>query len=206
MQQTLKALSSDQADVVKAACVRVLQDYLSSLPREMTLPLQTSIIEAVSNYVSSVDPAELADSDELLIALVETLRDTIGLNNIICISPDSNALSLLFTIASKSPGNYQLTSLVQETFEDIASAIASLNAESYTRLCELVLPSFTGAIDVGNMTGEDALTNVSLAPLFPFPPLRSCRLSFADVASPLADPMSTTARHRTACRAFRTRL
>lgn len=161
LQITLEAFMGDSSEVVKVSCVRVLQDYLQALPPEMTVPLQTTIVDAISNYFAALDPNELSDSEELMVALMETLRDTIALNTTICISPNSSALNLLFTIASRAPNNFQLTMLASETFEEIVKTVAGLGHDAYVRLCELVLPSLAGAFDVGNMTGENALTNVS---------------------------------------------
>ena len=161
MEQSLNAMANDSSEVVKVSCIRVLQGYLQALPQSTNQPLQRSIITAISNFFSAQDPSELADSDELMVTIVETLRDTITLDTQICISPNSGALNLLFTVASRAPNNFQLTMLVNETFEDIAGTIARLGSDAYARLCEAVLPSLTGAFDVGTMTGEDALRTVS---------------------------------------------
>lgn len=162
MQQSLTAISNDSSEVVKVASIRVLQSYLQSLQQEMIQPFQNAIIAAISNFFSAQDPNELADSDELMVTIVETLRDAIALDTRICICPESGALSLLFTIASRAPNNFQLTMLVNETFEEIAKTISRLGNDAYARLCEIVLPSLTGAFDVSSMTGDTALTNVRL--------------------------------------------
>lgn len=161
MGQALHALANDSSEVVKVACIRALKDYLEALPQGIKEPLQRAVIAAISNFFSAQDPNELAESDELMVAIVETLRDTIALDTRICISPDAGALNLLFTVASRAPNNFQLTMLVNETFEEIASTVAGLGEDGYARLCEAVLPSLTGAFDVGAMTQENALTIVS---------------------------------------------
>ncbi|EER38453.1 importin beta-5 subunit [Histoplasma capsulatum H143] len=50
---------------------------------------------------------------------------------------------------------------VTETFEDVVQYISQQGPDAYIRLCEKVLPSLTGAIDVGNMTQENALTTLA---------------------------------------------
>ncbi|KAI9883593.1 MAG: hypothetical protein M1823_004646 [Watsoniomyces obsoletus] len=162
MQQTLKTLTEDTSEVVRVACIRVLQDYLQALPSELNQSLQTTVIDALSHYFSALDPNELTESDELMVALAVTLRDAIALNTSICVASNSNALSLLFTIGSRAANNFQLTELVNETFEKIAGNIADTGTEGYARLCEIVLPSLTGAFDVGEMTGEGALSNLAI--------------------------------------------
>jgi hypothetical protein len=83
---------------------------------------------------------------------------------IITISGDSGPLDLLFVLAKHGAANFQLTQLVSETFEDIVGALSGV--EAYTALCGKVLPSLTGAFDVGSMTQDDPLIEVSLCPSF----------------------------------------
>jgi hypothetical protein len=49
--------------------------------------------------------------------------------------------------------------IVTEAFEDIVQSISEQGADAFIRLCEKVLPSLMGAIYVGNLTQENALTN-----------------------------------------------
>ena len=164
MHNTLKAVRDDPSEVVKVACIKTLQDYLQSLPAAMLQPLQSDISDALSAFFSSQDPDELTDSDDLMVTLVETLRDTIRLDTRICIASGPGTLDLLFTLASRGANNFQLTMLINETFEEVVSQMAAFGDDSYVRLCERVLPTLTGAFDVGNLTGENALTNVRLVP------------------------------------------
>ncbi|KAI9852334.1 MAG: hypothetical protein M1838_001039 [Thelocarpon superellum] len=161
MHQTLKAISDDPSDVVKVAGIKVLQDYLQTLPSAMVQPLQADISGALALFFASQDPDDLTDSDDLLVTLVETLRDTIRLDMRVCIAPESKTLDLLFTLASRGARNFQLAMLVNETFEDVASSMAAMGGDAYMRLCEKVLPTLTGAFDVGNLTGENFLTNLA---------------------------------------------
>ncbi|KZF19359.1 importin beta-5 subunit [Xylona heveae TC161] len=161
MEESLRAISDDSAEVVQVSCIRALQDYLQSLPASITQPMQGPIASAISNFLASKDLDDFAESDDLMVTLVETLRDVIMLDTRICVAQGSTALELLFTIASHGANNFQLTMLVNETFEDIAGAMSALGREAYTGLCEKVLPSLTGAFDVGNLTEESALTNLA---------------------------------------------
>ena len=164
LQKALNAVTNDPSEVVRASCVKVLQDYLQALPRSITSSLQGPIISAISTFLASQDLAELVDSDDVLVTLVETLRDAILVDTRICIEPGSDALNLLFSVASHSASNFQITALVNETFEDVAGSISTFGGDTYIRLCEKVLPSLAGAFDVGDMTEESALRNVSGRP------------------------------------------
>lgn len=159
LQACLKAIPVDDSEVVQASCIRSLQYYLQALPRETTLPLQQDIVTAISNYLQSQDLQALADSDDLMVTIVETLRDAILLDTAICVT--GNGLDLLFTVATHGANNFQLTMLVNETFEDVTQAIASMGGDAYVQLCKKVLPSLTGAFDVANLTEENALMNLA---------------------------------------------
>ena len=159
MELSLGSVSGDPSEVVRVSCIRVLQAYLQALPRTSTQPMQRPIIVAVSNFLLSQDLSELTDSEDLVITLVETLRDAIMVDTRICIT--SSALDVLFNLASHGAANFQLAMLVTEAFEDITESMAALGGDAYVRLCEKVLPSLTGAFDVGNLTQENALTNLA---------------------------------------------
>ena len=64
-------------------------------------------------------------------------------------------------MAKHGAASFQLTMLVNETFEEIVSSLSSMGNEAYTALCEKVLPSLTGAFDVGNMTEDNPLTTLA---------------------------------------------
>lgn len=154
---SLKAIAGDPSELVKVSCIRVLQDFVPSLPSSVTGPLQIPIVSALSEFVASHDLREPSDSDDLKVTIAETLRDVIMVDPTVVLS--SVAIDVLFNVASCGASNFQLTMIVTEAFEDITDSVAEQGPEAYVRLCEKVLPSLTGAIDVGNVTQEDALTN-----------------------------------------------
>jgi hypothetical protein len=160
LEACLHAIPNDESDVVQVSCIRALQHYLQALPPAITQPFQTSIVTAISTYLQSQDMQDLAESDDLMVTIVETLRDAILLDPRICIT--GNGLDLLFTVASHGANNFQLTMLVNEAFEEVTGTISRMGGDAYVNLCAKVLPSLTGAFDVGNLTEENALTNVRL--------------------------------------------
>ncbi|KAI3283039.1 hypothetical protein CBS147309_1089 [Penicillium roqueforti] len=157
LEATLKAIAEDPAEVVQVACIRVLQDLMPALPKGLARPFQPAVIAAISEFISAHDLREQTDSDDLKVTLAETLRDTIMADSSVVLS--SPAIDVLFNIASSGAENFQLTLTVTEAFEDIVDQITDSGPDSYMRLCEKVLPSLMGAIDVGNLTEENALTN-----------------------------------------------
>ncbi|KAJ5800204.1 uncharacterized protein N7518_002272 [Penicillium psychrosexuale] len=157
LEATLKAIAEDPAEVVQVACIRVLQDLMPALPKGLARPFQPAVIAAISEFISAHDLREQTDSDDLKVTLAETLRDTIMADSSVVLS--STAIDVLFNIASSGAENFQLTLTVTEAFEDIVDQITDSGPDSYMRLCEKVLPSLMGAIDVGNLTEENALTN-----------------------------------------------
>ena len=158
------AMTSDPSEVVQVACIRVLQDFLQGLPQSVSQPAQNTVINAVSEFINSRDLRDMDDSDDLKVTLVETLRDAITVDTTVVLR--SEAINVLFTLASHGAENFQLALLVTEAFEAVAESITSLptsegQPQPYQILCEKVLPSLTGAFDVGDMTQESALTNLA---------------------------------------------
>ncbi|RAO71780.1 uncharacterized protein BHQ10_007792 [Talaromyces amestolkiae] len=156
LESTMKAISQDSSEIVQVACIRVLQDLLPALPSSTTQPMQIPIIGSISEFIAAHDLREGTDNDDLKVTLAETLRDTIMIEPKVVL--DSPALDVLFNVASNGAENFHLVMVVTETFEDIVQYVSQQGADAYVRLCEKVLPSLTGAIDVGNITEEGALT------------------------------------------------
>jgi len=159
MDSTLQAITNDPSEVVKVACIRSMQYYLQAVRPDVAMPMQAAIITALSNYAQTQDLGELTDSDDLMVTLVETLRDAILLDTRICLT--GAGLDLLFTIASHGASNFNISSLVSETFEEVAGTLSATGPDVFAQLCAKVLPSLTGAFDIGTLTEENALTNLA---------------------------------------------
>lgn len=159
MLASLQAITNDSPEVVKVSCIRALQYYLASLPSSMTLPQQSNIIGAISDFFMNQDFNELADSDDLLITIVETLRDAILLDTSICLT--GTGLDILFKVASRGAENFQIALLVSETFEEIASSVAEKGSAQYAQLCAKVLPSLMSQIDMAKLSEENSLANLA---------------------------------------------
>jgi hypothetical protein len=159
MQASLQAITNDSPEVVKVSCIRALQYYLAALPSSMTLPQQSNIIAAISDFFLNQDFNELVDSDDLLMTIVETLRDAISLDTSICLT--GGGLDILFKVASRGAENFQIALLVSETFEEIASSIAEKGNAQYAQLCAKVLPSLMSQIDMAKLSEENSLANLA---------------------------------------------
>ncbi|CAK4031417.1 Importin subunit beta-5 [Lecanosticta acicola] len=159
MEASLQAINNDDSEIVKVSCIRALQYYFASLPTSITLSRQSDIINSLSNFLNTQDLSDLADSDDLLITIIETLRDAILLDVRTVLS--GGGLDLLFTVASRGASNFQIALLVTETFEEIADQTSAAGAETFAQLTTKVLPSLTGAFDVATLTEESALANLA---------------------------------------------
>lgn len=157
LDRTIKGVNSDEAEVVKVACIKAIQGFIKA--RTVPADRQVPIVASISEFLYAKDLTDLEDADDLLLSLVESLRAAIGLDPRITITGDSGALDLLFVLAKHGAANFNMTMLVSETFEEVVGSLAE--GDSYTALCTKVLPSLTGAFDVGNMTGDDPLVEVS---------------------------------------------
>ncbi|KAL8692600.1 MAG: hypothetical protein Q9218_002416 [Villophora microphyllina] len=159
--QTLTAVDNDPSEVVKVSCIRAMQEYLKTLPASGAREFQVQTVAAISNFLSSQDLSELKESEDLLDTLVETLRDAIMADPSLCL--EHPALDVLFTMASYGASSFQTTMLVNEAFESITSSMAAQGTEAYAQLCAKVLPTLTGALDVGDMTSENALSDMAVS-------------------------------------------
>lgn len=159
MEASLQAIASDESEIVKVSCIRALQYYLAALPSSITLQRQSEIVAALSNFLNTQDLSDLDDSDDLLITIIETLRDAIMLDTRTCLS--GGGIDLLFTVASRGAANFQIALLVTEIFEEIAETVARAGPEAYAQLAQKVLPSLMGAFDVASLTEENALANLA---------------------------------------------
>lgn len=158
MQTSLRAISHDPSDVVKVSCIRAMQSYLNAVPPHTSLPMQPAIIAAIADYLAQQDLSDLEDSEDIVVAIVETLRDAILLDTQVCLT--GAGIDVLFTVASHGAANFQISMLITETFEEVTESLAATGPEAYAALCHKVIPSLSGAFDLGNLTEENALTNV----------------------------------------------
>ena len=159
MEASLQAINNDPSEIVKVSCIRALQYYLAALPPAVTHSKQAAIINALSAFLNTQDLGDLADSDDLLITVIETLRDAILLDTSTCLN--GGGIDLLFTVASRGATNFQIAMLVTETFEEVASTISATGQGQYAQLAAKVLPSLMGAFDIATLTEENALANLA---------------------------------------------
>ncbi|KAI5304665.1 hypothetical protein KEM56_006158, partial [Ascosphaera pollenicola] len=157
LDQTINMVNSDSSEVVQVACLRALQDFLeAALPAELLKPLQTRIIGAVSDFLSTHDLGDMLDSDELKFVIVDTLRGAVMIEPSVVLT--STALEVLFGVANTGGSNIQLGVVVTDTFEETVQNIAEQGPEAYAKLCEKVLPSLASALDFSNATASNPLT------------------------------------------------
>lgn len=161
--QSLKVIENDPSDIVKVSSMRVLQQYLKVLPAGRAREFQVQTVAAISGFLSSHDLSEINDTEgeDLLDTLVETLRDAIMSDPTLCL--EHPALDVLFTMARYGARSWQTSMLVNETFESITSIMSSKGPETYAQLCSKVVPSLTGALDVGGMTSENSLSDMAVS-------------------------------------------
>ncbi|KAI5259556.1 putative importin 9 [Aureobasidium subglaciale] len=159
MDQSLHAITSDPSDVVKVSCIRSMQAYLADVSSDNNMSMQPAIITAIHQFITELDFNDMDESEDIMIAIVETLRDAIMIDTRICLT--GSGLDVLFTLASWCAVNYQIYIIIAETFEDITESLSGAGPEVYTQLCAKVLPSLSGAFDVANLDDENSLTNLA---------------------------------------------
>lgn len=159
---TIASISHDPSPIVQVSSIRALQFYTQSggLPTSLTLPSQPTIIAALATFLGAqTADAELSDSDDLLMTVIETLRDAALLDPAACLT--HGGIDLLFEVASRGAGNFQIALLCTETFEDLASSIAGASSHAYATLSVTVLPTLMGAFDSAPLDEENDLANLA---------------------------------------------
>ena len=158
--QTIKIIETDESEIVQVSAMKALQPYLKELPQPLAHEIQTHTVAAISGFLSSRDLNELSDGEDLLATLVETLRDAIYTDPTLCL--EHPAIDVLFTLASYGAKSWHTKDIVNEAFESAVSSMSSRGPEAYARFCAKVLPSLTGALDVGDMTQENSLSDMAV--------------------------------------------
>ncbi|ORY58176.1 importin-beta domain-containing protein [Pseudomassariella vexata] len=151
--RTVDAITSGDSDLVQLACIKAAEGFIRS--NNVDRSSQAKVVGAVSQWIQGKDMTEVAESDDTLVTLAETLRAAINLDMSIAVSTEVPALDLLFLIAKHGATNWQTTMLICETFEDVVQTMR--DASSYQALCAKVLPTLTGAFDVANVTEDNPL-------------------------------------------------
>ncbi|KAF2857341.1 ARM repeat-containing protein [Piedraia hortae CBS 480.64] len=159
MQASLHALNNDDSDIVRVSCIRALQNFVNVLPRALTSPHQSLLISSFSNFIASQDVSELAESDDVLMTLVESLKDMILLDATAGLT--NGGIDLLLTLGRHGTSNFQIVLLVCETFEEIAGAVSANGRDSYVRLSDKMIPSLLKAFDVATLESNDSLAGLA---------------------------------------------
>ncbi|KAI1131326.1 armadillo-type protein [Nemania abortiva] len=157
MDQTINGITSGDSELVQAACIKATEAFLNSDVEGVAgnTQLQAKIVGAINQWILAKDMTDIADADDLLVTLAETLRAAIQIDKRVAVSNEVPALDLLFLIAKHGSTNWQVTMLICETFEDVVQSM--LDPSSYQALCQKVLPSLNGAFNVANVTSNGPL-------------------------------------------------
>ena len=160
--QSLNAMDNDESDIVKTACIRIMRDYLTTLPSPKSTELQAQVVDSIAKFLGTQDLEEMDENIDLIDVVLQTLRDTIMANPITCL--DHNALDVLIMMVKYGAARDDHSSiLIDEAFESVTEAMAKQGSDAYARLCAKVMPSLMAAFDVEDPTTKEktALTDVS---------------------------------------------
>ena len=162
LRTTVAASIKDEDEIVKVACIRGIQDYLRILPQPTKLDAQSDIIAAVSDYVSAHDIADVSeDADDILSAIIETLRDTIAIDPVRALD-ETQAVNLFISLAAAASFNYNLFTLSTEAFESfVQGVVASSRPDAFVRLCSKTIPAVSGAFDVADVNKDSGYLNLA---------------------------------------------
>ncbi|KAM7188180.1 armadillo-type protein [Naviculisporaceae sp. PSN 640] len=155
-ERTIKTITEDESELVQVSCVKAVEGFIEAgAPPHH----QGAIIHAIKQFLDARDMSDIEEADDLLVTLLETLRTTICMDLRIAITPNVPAIDLLFLIAKHGAANFQVNMIVTEAFEEIVRAMN--DPQSYTLLCERVVPSIIASFDVANITQDDPLVTLA---------------------------------------------
>jgi len=157
MESTLRS-TGDGSEVVQIACIKAMQNYLSALPKSGTKSLQNTVINTIVQWHAAKTMKDLTESRDIVMTVLETLRDAILLDTTVCVSGEG--LSLFFSIGSTAAVDFQVADLVGETFEEICESVRDLGEEAYSQLCGKIVSSLAAGLDVSSYKDENPVAIV----------------------------------------------
>ncbi|KFA76031.1 hypothetical protein S40288_00394 [Stachybotrys chartarum IBT 40288] len=158
LERIIQSITNEQSEVVQVASIKAIEGLMNA--GKVSPEHQIPIITSIQSYMNGKDQSDMEDADELLVTLSEALRAAIGLDTRIALSDDIKSVDLLFLLAKMGASNFQVTMMVSEAFEEIVSSLSDSN--SYSALCNKVLPTLTGAFDTAVLTEENPLVTVAV--------------------------------------------
>lgn len=110
MDRTIDGITAADSELVQAACIKATEAFINSDASGVAgnTQLQTKIVGAISQWMSTKDMTEIEEADDLLVTLAETLRAAIQIDKRVSVSNDVPALDLLFLIAKHGSNNWQV--------------------------------------------------------------------------------------------------
>lgn len=166
LDSAILAVTKAESEIVQAACIKSIEGFLKAenVPADAGVPRpldrQVQVLQAINAWLGDRDIPDLEDSEDLLATLCETLRRAICLNpHIIVQNPEVPSIDLLFLIARNGANDFQVTYVVNETFEWIVSALS--DPANYAALCARVIPTLNGFFTFSDMTKDEPLITMA---------------------------------------------
>ncbi|KAH7369251.1 armadillo-type protein [Plectosphaerella cucumerina] len=158
LDRTIACITTESEEVVQLSCIKALEYFMRSsrVPQDR----QVLLLTAISQYMTTKDPEDLEELEELVVTLAETIRLAINLDpRIVINNQEVQSVDLLFVIAKHGSANFQALMLVTEGFEDIVRTLSQ--PEAYAALCTKVLPTLIGAFGTASVTDNDPLVTTA---------------------------------------------
>jgi importin-9 len=109
-QKSVDAMREDESDVVKTACIRVMRDYLNTLPSPKGTELQARVVDGIADFLNSHDLDDMDENVDLADVVLQPLRDTIMANPMTCLN--HAALDVLLTMVKFGAGRDAQSSIL----------------------------------------------------------------------------------------------
>ncbi|KAL5594106.1 hypothetical protein BROUX41_001154 [Berkeleyomyces rouxiae] len=150
---TIEHINSDTSEVVRVSCIKAIEELCRA--DRISSDTQPSVVAAVGQFIASKDTAEIKESEELVVALAEALRNLVIVDPRIALSDQVNPCEMLFNLVCTAASSFQVTYIVTEAFEEAASSLSP--SGHFGALSAKVLPILTSVIDPQNLGEDDPL-------------------------------------------------
>ncbi|KKA30317.1 hypothetical protein TD95_003385 [Thielaviopsis punctulata] len=155
--RTFECINGDKSEVVRVSCIKAVEEICRA--DRVTPEQQVAVIAAIGQYMASKNTEEIEESDELVVALAESLRNLIIVNPAVALSNQVNPCEMLFNLIRVGASSFQVIYVVTEAFEEIVGHLSDTDA--YGALSAKILPTLTAAFDSPDLSDDDSLISAA---------------------------------------------
>ncbi|KAL1885996.1 hypothetical protein Cpir12675_006955 [Ceratocystis pirilliformis] len=150
---TIEHINADPSEVVRVSCIKAIEELCRA--DRISSDTQPGVVAAVGQFIKSKSSEEIEESEELVVALAEALRNLVIVDPRITLSDQVNPCEMLFNLMRTAASSFQVTYIVAEAFEEAASSLSP--SGQFGALSAKILPTLMSAFELENFAETDPL-------------------------------------------------